>query len=561
MEPSDVAPAIEEVERRTRHDGLHAAGFVSYEAAPAFDPALMVRGLEGFPLLCFGLFPPPEIVNPSELQRQGKRPALRWKRSQSAADYKKSVRTIRELIADGHTYQVNQTYKLTAPFAGEAWPLFMALIGDQPPPYAAFLETDRYAVCSASPELFFRLDGDLLLSRPMKGTATRGMTWADDRRQARWLRDSEKNRAENAMIVDMVRNDIGRVACAGTVRVVHPFRIEKYPTLWQMTSTVTGLTGEGLPAIFRALFPAASITGAPKCSTMGIITRLETSPRRLYTGAIGFIAPDRIAQFNVAIRTVVVDKAASLAEYGVGGGIVWDSEEDEEWQETLTKSRVLKAGRRPFRLLETLRWSPEEGYFLLPFHVRRLRHSADYFDFHYREGEIRKALERRARGFVGRSRRVRLLLSRSGRIAVQDGPLPSPPRPGKGFRVALSPFPVDASDVSLYHKTTDRRIYRKALAACPGYDDVLLWNRRGELTESTIGNIVAERDGELITPPVRCGLLAGTYRAWLLERKAVKERVVRVDDLDRLDRIHLVNALRGEWEVTMDGGRKRGDGN
>ena len=270
--------------------------------------------------------------------------------------------------------------------------LFLQLTDAQQSSYGAYLNTGRYAICSASPELFFELDGDRLRSRPMKGTASRGQTLAADRIQAERLHHSVKNRAENVMIVDMVRNDMARVAEIGSVRVLRLFEIERYPTVLQMTSTVECRTRASLPEIFTALFPCASVTGAPKIRTMQIIRDLEPGPRGVYTGAIGFVAPGRRARFNVAIRTVVVDTVAGEAEYGTGSGIVWESDSAEEYQECRLKARILTVMPRAFDLLESLLWTPESGCFLLERHLDRLRDSAEYFDFPFDERKIRTQL-------------------------------------------------------------------------------------------------------------------------------------------------------------------------
>ncbi|MCK4467634.1 MAG: chorismate-binding protein, partial [Desulfobacterales bacterium] len=340
---------------------------------------------------------------------------------------------------------------------------------------------------------------------------------------------SEKNRAENVMIVDMVRSDMGRIAHTGSIQVDELFALEKYPTLWQMTSTVTAKTKAGLSEIFRALFPPASITGAPKPRTMQIIAELETGPRRIYTGSIGFISPDRKAQFNVAIRTVLVDKIKGQAEYGVGGGIVWDSTETIEFEESQTKAKILTERLSDFSLLETILWVPENGYYLLQQHLARLKDSAIYFSFSADIDAIRDKLLSLAGAFPHTAHKVRLLVAKNGHITCKPEVLRhSIVRHIQ--RVCLAQSPIDSSNPFLYHKTTNRRVYDQALASCPGYDDVILWNEKGEVTESCIANIVIELDGKLYTPPVQCDLLAGTFRAWLIKQNKVREKVIRLKD-------------------------------
>jgi para-aminobenzoate synthetase/4-amino-4-deoxychorismate lyase len=545
--PEEVLPALRRIDALVQEQGLHAAGFISYEAAPAFDRALQVRAAsDPFPLLWFGLFPEPEIIPPPRAAQPA--PALHWTPTIGRAAYDEAIAHIKEHIARGDTYQVNYTFRLRAPFSGDPWPLFQTLAHVQQADYAAFVETERYAICSASPELFFRLDGSLLASRPMKGTAARGRWLAEDEAQAEWLHHSEKNRAENVMIVDMIRNDLGRVARTGTVNVPRLFAVEKYPTVWQMTSTVEAQTDASLPDIMAALFPCASITGAPKARTMQIISDLETTPRRLYTGTIGFIAPDRRAQFNVAIRTVLVDRQRAQAEYGVGGGIVWDSDSAEEYAECETKARVLTAQWPDFSLLETILWEPNDGYFLLPYHLRRLQDSARYFDFPADPAAIHAELTACAATLPHAPHRVRLLLARDGTPSVHATPL-ADDAPTRPVRLGLAPTPVNSASPFLYHKTTHRQLYEEALASRPDCDDVLLWNERGEITETAIANIVLRLDNQLVTPPLSSGLLPGTFRASLIDQGEVREQVITREMLHRAQHIYRVNSVR-KWQQT-----------
>ena len=338
-----VLAALQEAEQAVEVEGLYAAGFVAYEAAPGFDSALRVQRVReqpDLPLLWLGLFDAPEVC--SDLQDTVLAYTLgTWEPAVDRAAYRQAIAAIKELIAAGYTYQINYTFPLGAAFNGEPWPLFLQLALAQRGRYAAYVDTGRHVVCSASPELFFQRADGVLTSRPMKGTAPRGRTITEDEAQRAWLFASEKNRAENVMIVDMIRNDMGRVAEVGSVRVPVLFEVERYPTVLQMTSTVTSRTNASVADVFKALFPCASITGAPKVSAMGIIADLEPAARGVYTGAIGYLAPGGRAQFNVAIRTVVVDRQTGRATYGVGSGVVWDSDTDEEYDECLLKARVL----------------------------------------------------------------------------------------------------------------------------------------------------------------------------------------------------------------------------
>jgi para-aminobenzoate synthetase/4-amino-4-deoxychorismate lyase len=415
--------------------------------------------------------------------------------------------------------------------------------------YAAYLDIGPFVICSASPELFFQLNDRDLIARPMKGTIERGRTLVEDNEKANWLQKSEKNRAENVMIVDMIRNDLGRVSAVGSVEVTSLFDVERYPTLWQMTSTVRGKSKAPLVEVLQALFPCASITGAPKVRTMQIIASLETEPRGLYTGCIGYLAPGRQAQFNVAIRTVQIDMANNQAEYGVGGGIVWDSSTSSEYEECQTKARILFDKQPEFQLLESLLWSPTQGYLLLDEHLQRMADSADYFGFRADLGLIRRKLIETSDCLPRQPHKIRLLLNRDGSNIVEAEFLE--PIDGGHKTVSLALEPIDPENVFLYHKTTYRKIYEQARAGHPASDDVLLWNNRGELTEATTANIVMRLHGELVTPPVDSGLLAGTYRAKLLANGEIREQVLSLDDLNYFDELYLINSVRKWSKVRM----------
>jgi para-aminobenzoate synthetase/4-amino-4-deoxychorismate lyase len=632
---ADVAPGLDRVENAVARSGLCAAGFISYEAAPAFEPALTVRDSGGFPLLWFGLYDgvqqvdlpapaqepplsrPSATLSPHRGERAGRGARTGkfmvgehgvsakgtapgpdpgktdWQASVGFPEFEGNLQRIKDLIRNGDTYQVNYTCRLSTSLAAEPWNYFLQLVAAQEAPYGAFVDTGEWVIGCASPELFFRLDGDHIACRPMKGTAARGLTQAQDRAQAETLRASEKEQAENVMIVDMVRHDLGRVAAIGSVDVPRLFTVEKYPTVWQMTSTIEARTPATLSHIFRALFPPASITGAPKVRTMEIIAQLETSARRIYTGTIGFIAPGRRAQFNVAIRTLLWNRQTRHAEYGVGGGITWGSQPEAEWQECRDKARILTMRVPAFSLLETMLWTPEDGYALLDRHLERLTQSALYFGFAVDLPAVRLELERLARTFhirvaadvsrrhlgggqnaptdvggytrsanraereisglaahLARTRqKIRLLVTKAGRITLEAEALPAAdPAPQ---RVAVAPIPADSSNPFLYHKTTNRGLYEAARAACPGYDDAVLLNEKGEVTESTIANVAVEIEGKLCTPPVQCGLLPGTQRADLLERGTLIERCITVEQMRRSPRVFLLNSVRGMYRVQV----------
>lgn len=550
--PEDVGGCLADVDHAVRRDGCYAAGFVTYEAGAAFGLPTHERAADGLPLVCFGIFPPDCVTSERTLPAAGPYDAGQWRPSIDVAGYAAAIRRIKARIEAGDTYQINFTFRLTAPFSGDPVALLRDLDDAQDGPWGASVDDGRHAICSASPELFFSIDGDRLECRPMKGTAPRGLWAAADRLQGDRLRDSEKNRAENVMVVDMVRNDLGRIARTGTVEAASLFDLERYPLQWQMTSTVRARASDpALQQVLQALFPSGSVTGAPKHSSMAIIRDLETGPRGIYTGAIGYLSPRGRGHFNVAIRTIAVDRQTGTAEFGVGSGIVWDSVDRDEYDECLLKASILlkrpphsyASGPHPgFRLLETIGWTPGQGFSLLPRHFDRLRESAACFGFECDLEEVRRLLDTVVADLAGPSR-VRVLLNRDGAIVCEG--IDQTAGPDRPLRVALAADPIDARNVFLYHKTTRRDVHERARASRPGADAVLLWNQDGEVTEGTEANLVAEIDGLKVTPPVECGLLAGTLRADLLEAGTIVERRVTVAELRRATSLWLINSVRG----------------
>jgi para-aminobenzoate synthetase/4-amino-4-deoxychorismate lyase len=548
-----VMQALLTVEEAVRDHGLFACGFLSYEAAPAFDPALRVRSGGRIPLAWFGLY---DRVSPFAFHDdlEADVPGMEWAASITEGDYTRAISRIKDYIRAGNTYQVNFTYRLNASFTGDPWRFFLHLARGGRRGYAAYIELDDLVVCSASPELFFRQEGETVISQPMKGTAARGRTLDEDRAAIEWLHRSEKNRAENLMIVDMIRNDLGRIAEIGSVGVRQLFEVQRFPTVLQMISTVTARSHASFSQVMAALFPCASITGAPKASTMGIIADLETTPRGLYTGCIGFMEPDQggiRAQFSVAIRTATIDLKAGRAEYGVGGGVTWESDAKEEYQECGLKSQVLGPRPAAFSVLEALLWSPAEGCFLLERHLKRLHGSTEYFQIPMDENKVLRGLENLAAGFSPEAHKVRIALSLDGQLDLSAELLSAIARPAVQ-RVCLSRTPVDSSDVFLFHKTTRRLAFDWARAENPGCDDVIFWNTRGEITESCTANVVIDLDGTLVTPPVECGLLPGVFRGLLIDEGTIVERVISRAELRAARRIYLINSVRKWMECALE---------
>ncbi len=552
---TEVRTAIDSLER-ARAEGLWAIGYIGYEAAPAFDRNLVVRERDddGFhadlPLLWFGLFEERKL-NPDPDESLGAYELSPWQGVDTPTAYQAAVENIRQHIIAGDTYQVNFTSRLRSRFRGDPVAFYHDLAAAQSGGYGTYLDTGRFQIVSASPELFFdryprRYGPDRLITRPMKGTAPRGRWPAEDEQRRSELASSAKDRAENLIIVDLLRNDLGRVAEFGTVAVDQLMAIERYDTVWQMTSTITGDLLPEVPLwdVLTALFPCGSITGAPKVRTMEIIRDLESEPRGVYTGAIGFVAPIGAsgprASFSVGIRTVVIDSESGDAEYGIGGGITYDSNPVAEFREAELKSRILSYGRSDFELLETMRWSPVTGWYWLEQHLARLQGSAEYFGVPLDPDAIRARL---AAAVAGESElRVRLTVDRLGKLRVQVEPLATEERPS--VAVAIDPDPVDVSDPFLFHKTTRRSVYDERLARHPDADDVLLVNASGDLTESAIANLAVQLDGTWFTPPMESGCLPGVYRGVLLDEGKLQERPIAVSDLEVCDGIALVNSVR-----------------
>ena len=544
-----VLPLLAAVEEAVAA-GAHAVGFVAYEAAPAFDPAFAVHPPHPhLPLAGFALYGKREEGPPS-LPPEGEAALGAWSADLDEEAYRQGVAAVRALIAAGDSYQVNLTARLRAPLRGDPLALYARLCGAQRSDFCAYLDLgDGTQVVSASPELFFHLRGRELELRPMKGTRPRGRWVEEDRRLAAELAASPKDRAENLMIVDLLRNDAGRVAEFGSVRVERAFTVERYETVHQMTSTVRARLREdaGLVEVFRALFPCGSVTGAPKVRTMEIVRALETGPRGVYCGAVGFVSPGEAA-FSVAIRTLTV--RGGTAELGVGAGITWDSDAGDEYRECWDKAAFVRREPVAFRLLETMRW--EGGWVSLGEHLSRMAASAEYYGFAFDIGLVEGALRRAAADFGEEPRRVRLTVGRDGSPSIESEPLAPAPDPAR-LAIATSD-PVDSRDPLLYHKTTHRAGYERRRAAHPEADDVLLVNERGELTESTIANLVVRLDGALWTPPLDAGLLPGVLRGELLRRGEVRERVLRPEDLERAEEVWLVSSLRGWRRGVVTGG-------
>jgi para-aminobenzoate synthetase / 4-amino-4-deoxychorismate lyase len=542
----DVLPSFQLVQEAV-DKGYYAAGFLSYESAPAFDPAFKVKSGGSFPLLWFGIFSAPEH---SQLCSLSDFAVSEWKPSISMDEYNQGINSIKKSIQFGDTYQTNYTIRLHSQFTGDGLAFYNRLRQAQNSNFCAYIHTGEQSILSASPELFFHLEHGKITTRPMKGTVKRGASSAEDTANAEWLYQSEKNRAENLMIVDLLRNDLGMIAQSGSVNVEKIFEIEQYPTVHQMTSTISAKVSEttSIVDIFKALFPCGSITGAPKISTMNIIADLENEPRDVYCGAIGYITPNKEAIFNVPIRTVLIDHQTGNAVYGVGGGVTWDSTSEGEYNEILAKAMLLEEKPTKFQLLESLLL--ENGdYFLLEEHLKRLENSAQYFGFRCQVERIKKSLKEFGDKNHNGLLKVRLLLAKNGDLTIEGQTIT---QQKAVLKVTLADEPVDKTNPFLYHKTTNREIYAKyQKQKTQEAFDVLLWNQDGELTEFTNGNIVLEIEGNLCTPPVKSGLLAGTFRDRLLQIGEIHEKTLTKSDLIMATRVWFINSVRKWKEVQL----------
>ena len=554
--PDEVEQALEQVEAGLAR-GLHAAGFFAYELGYCLEPKLrhLIPDGRRAPLFWLGLFRAPlPLDDPGTRAWLGTHAAgqatisdltLSWTRD----DYDRAFAKVRGYIAAGDVYQINLTLKYRFTFASDPVALYAALRRTQRVAYGALIHTGELDVLSLSPELFFRRDGKHISARPMKGTAQRGRTPREDARLKTWLAVDEKQRAENLMIVDLLRNDLGRVAKIGSVEVTDLFTVETYRSVHQMTSGITAelRSDMGLKDLLRALFPCGSVTGAPKVHAMEIIRELEGEPRGVYTGAIGHIAPSGDAQFNVAIRTVVL--AGAKGEMGIGSGIVADSKAESEFDECLLKAHFLTKLDAPFELIETLRFEHAQGFHLLERHLARLQSSAAHFGYPFSRDAVLAALDAEAARVETPVALVRLLLAEDGAITVTSSAITLPTK-DTVWRFVISERRLDEKDTFFYHKTTRRQFYehemegQKALNAC---DEVVFLNSKGELTEGTRTTLFVELDGRLFTPALACGLLPGTLREELLDlpRAAASEAILTPQDLLAADRIYLGNSVRG----------------
>ncbi|ACF14998.1 para-aminobenzoate synthase, subunit I [Chloroherpeton thalassium ATCC 35110] len=548
-----------------------AAGYFSYEAGYLFEPEIFSRELSSVPnraLAWIGIYERPYVFNHRTGKLSGKceipnikehsNQDFTYQISEPAFDinepiYAEKIDEIKCFIASGDVYQINFTGKFGFDFSGDAVSFYRKLKESQPVAYGAYLNTGAEKTLSFSPELFFRIRDGKISVRPMKGTVGRGRTREEDAAQRAWLGEDVKNRAENLMITDLLRNDLGRICKKGSVCVSELFQVETFRSLHQMTSAVQAELPETLSIydLFKAIFPCGSVTGAPKIRAMQLIHALENAPRGIYTGAIGFFSPTREAVFNVAIRTLTLN--GERGKMGSGSGIVWDSDARAEYAECRLKSEFLNAKVGRFALIESMLW--ENGVCaLLDDHFARLADSAVYFGIECDSAQLRRQLENEAKSHdENRSYKVRLTLDIYGKVKIERAEIAS--GTSGELKVCLSKSRTNSADRLLFHKTTERGLYDRlfAKATAKGFADVLFFNEKDELTEGAISNVFLKKNGRFFTPPIDCGLLAGVYRTrFLRQHPDTVEKPLTLNDLEKCDEIYLSNAVRGLRKVKLE---------
>jgi len=555
----EIQALVETLQEETAR-GHYVAGYLAYEAGyPFVDLDIPAHARK--PLAWFGVYDAPRRLTPADvgvgLSTLDATPAVQdVQLAVSESEYTEAIRAVRRHIGRGNVYQINYTAPLRFRVDGDPRGLYRRLRARQRVPYAAYLNLGERQILSLSPELFFRREGDRVSTRPMKGTIRRGRTLDEDRALREELAHDPKNRAENLMIVDLLRNDLSVCCRPGSVTVPSLYETEPYQSVTQMTSTVEGRlqNDAGLADLLRALFPCGSVTGAPKRRAMRIIRDLERAPRGVYCGAIGMAGPDDTAVFNVPIRTVVVN--GDTGTMGIGSGVVWDSDPVAEYEECVLKGAFLTGDSdaetdEDLKLIETIHFDGTQIP-LIDRHVRRLARSAAYFSFPFDEARFRRRVERAVSGTT-EVQKVRATLDRQGRIDVTASRLSL--RRDAPWHVIIAEERADRTDPFFYHKTTRRGTYRRAREAAQeaGFDEAILRNQDGEVTEGTYTNLFVEQDGILCTPPVESGLLAGVYRDHVLDTQLkATERILTLDDLRTADALYCCNAVRGWCEAVLE---------
>ncbi|MGM0441320.1 MAG: aminodeoxychorismate synthase component I [Elusimicrobiota bacterium] len=555
--PEDIPRYFKKLEKLS--EKYYLAGFFSYELGYFLEDIFNYKKEDKFPLAFFGVYEQPAVYDHLKDKWEAgnfrypprhKFKAKNLKLNMSRPEYVEKILKIKEHIRAGNIYQANFTLKYKFDFKGDPLSFYRDLKLRQKAGYNVFMEAGNFRILSFSPELFFKKEERSLNVKPMKGTVKRGKNIWGDREKKEFLENDPKNRAENVMIVDLLRNDMGRISMPGSVKVEKLFEVEKFRTLFQMTSTVKSRLEKGTKIfdIIKALFPSGSVTGAPKIKSMQILSRLEKEERKIYCGALGFFGPGGKAKFNVPIRTVLIED--NSARMGVGGGIVYDSKPEQEYEECKTKARFLTGGYgEDFKLIETLLYDGKLKD--VSAHLKRMKNSADYFEFKFNEDKIKEDLRRTISGLDGGKYKVRILVDRAGKIKTECNSY----RDIQNYKIKFSKVNTDPENIFLYHKTTIRKIYDKELnkARGQGFYDIIFCNKKGQVTEGAITNIYLEKNGVKYTPPVNSGLLNGTLRDKLVKRGEVKEKVLYPEDVKDADEVFLSNSVIGLKKVRFSG--------
>jgi para-aminobenzoate synthetase/4-amino-4-deoxychorismate lyase len=561
----EVEMAFRQIQRYAKK--YYLVGYFSYELGYCFEEIFsrMTLGRYTYPLIHLGVFDQaicfnhktnqfnrnlPGLLNDSVGKEDFSIKNLRFNYSKS--EYIRKIKRIQEYIKMGDTYQVNFTAKYLFDFSGSAFALYEDLKNRQSVCYSAFCKFKDDSVISLSPELYFKREGSNIYSRPMKGTVSRGKNIQEDKEMVSGLRKSKKDLSENIMIVDLIRNDLGRISQTGSVRVNRLFDIEQYSTLFQMTSSLSSTLKKGITyfEIFRHIFPGGSVTGAPKIRTMQIIRELERGYRNIYCGALGIIFPRNRAVFNMPIRTISLAK--DKGQMGVGSGVVCDSDPEKEYQECILKAKFLTQRFNTFELIETMLWRGR--YIFLNEHLKRMGDSAGYFAFYFNLRRIKRQLKDLEYDFTKEnSYKIRLLLDKKGNLKSEYSRICEENTGGDRF-ISFSKYRTDPNDIFLYHKTTNRQLYNAEYQSYSqrGYYEVIFLNNRGEVTEGSFSNIIVRINKNYYTPAVSSGLLAGIYRAYFIKKHNAQERVIFADDLRKVDKIFICNSVRGLVEAKLE---------
>lgn len=561
----DLEKAFEALERAT-NAGLWAAGYLAYEFGYLLEERFHERQHKTpeIPLLWFGFFDEPSRLTHNQVDQwlvakgQTYSVIAPPQPTVSRAEYSKRFTTTKQKIEAGDIYQLNLTFKSKFQIEGDPLALYHGLRQKQPVAHGAFINTGEFSVLSISPELFLKRYNDTIETRPMKGTEPRAASPEADEQARLRLRNDEKQRAENLMIVDLMRNDIARVSKVGSVTVPDLFTVETYPTLHQLTSTVKGKLAPdtSMKNLIKALFPAGSITGAPKIRAMELISDLEYEPRGVYCGSIGYVAPDRTMNMNVAIRTLTISTTGH-GEMGIGSGIVADSDVIKEYDEALLKMKFLKDTLMDFQLFETMLFTRDSGFWLFDEHMKRLAHSAEKLGFPFSHSAALNCLDEHIKGTDGERLRVRLVLESGGGLSVTSAILPArTPDTPAAIKFVISKSRMDSQDIFLKHKTTNRALYDEEFGhyqKLHNSGEVIYLNEKSQLTEGSRTNIFLRIDGKLLTPALECGLLPGTLRAHLLTTGEAKEAVLTPSSLQEAEQVYLGNSVRGLQPATLVG--------